>query len=335
MDKSNKILVTGAAGFIGFHLVNRLCKEGYDIIGIDNLNDYYDVSLKEARLIELKPHIDSKKFVFYEEDITNIQKLENFFKNNQINLVIHLAAQAGVRYSMENPHAYIQSNIVGFMNILECCRYHKVGKLIYASSSSVYGGNKKIPFSESDRVDSPISIYAATKKANELMAHTYSHLYGIYTIGLRFFTVYGPWGRPDMALYIFTKGILENKKIKIFNQGKHTRSFTYVDDVIESIYRLVNINSLALQKYSILNIGGENPIDLMNYVHLIEKFLNKKGKYKFLPIQQGDVEKTVADTKELGDLISYYPTTKVEDGIKNFIDWYLNYYKIKGDTRLT
>ena len=330
-----KILVTGAAGFIGFHLVNRLCKSGYDIIGIDNLNDYYDISLKEDRLNELKPHIDSKKFLFYKEDITDLKKLENLFKENHIDLIIHLAAQAGVRYSLENPHAYIQSNIVGFMNILECCRYHKIDKLIYASSSSVYGGNEKTPFSEDDRVDSPISIYAVTKKSNELMAYTYSHLYNITMIGLRFFTVYGPWGRPDMSPHIFTDNIINNKKIKIFNNGKHTRSFTYIDDIIESMYRLIDIDSLKFEKYLLLNIGGENPINLMDYISLIENTLSKKAKYEFLPRCYAEMDKTSADTKELSRLTGYSPTTKIEDGIELFLDWYLKYYKIKPYTQIT
>jgi len=328
MNKNKKILITGVAGFIGFHLVDRLCKEGYDIIGIDNLNDYYDIGLKEDRLNELKPHIDSKKFIFYKEDITALKNLENLFKDSQIDLVIHLAAQAGVRYSLENPHVYIQSNIVGFMNILECCRYHKVDRLIYASSSSVYGGNKKIPFSEDDRVDSPISIYAATKKSNELMAYTYSYLYNINMIGLRFFTVYGPWGRPDMSPHIFTDSIINNKKIKIFNNGKHARSFTYIDDIIESIYRLTDIDSLKLKKYLLLNIGGENPINLMDYVQLIEKSLSKKAKYEFLPRCYAEMDTTSADTQVLSDLIEYTPKTNIKDGIDRFIDWYLKYYRI-------
>jgi len=327
MHKDKKILVTGAAGFIGFHLVNRLCKAGYNVIGVDNINNYYDITLKEDRLNELKPHLNSKKFIFYKEDITTLKRLENLFKKNEIELVIHLAAQAGVRYSLENPHAYIQSNIVGFMNVLECCRHHKVHKLIYASSSSVYGGNKKSPFSENDRVDSPISIYAATKKSNELMAYTYSHLYNMNMIGLRFFTVYGPWGRPDMSPHIFTDNIINNNKIKIFNNGKHSRSFTYIDDIIESIYRLINADSSKIQRYLLLNIGGENSIKLMDYISLIENALHKKAKYEFLPRCYAEMDKTLADIKALSKIIDYYPKTKIKDGIHKFIDWYLKYYE--------
>ena len=327
MHKDKKILVTGAAGFIGFHLVNRLCKAGYNVIGVDNINNYYDITLKEDRLNELKPHLNSKKFIFYKEDITTLKRLENLFKKNEIELVIHLAAQAGVRYSLENPHAYIQSNIVGFMNVLECCRHHKVHKLIYASSSSVYGGNKKLPFSESDEVNSPVSIYAASKKSNELMAHTYSHLFGIKTIGIRFFTVYGPWGRPDMALYIFTKNIIDGKPLQIFNNGKHSRSFTYIDDIIESIYRLIGIPEGVLKPYSIFNIGGENAVQLMDYIFAIEDSLSLKGKYEFLPMQLGDVEKTVADLQKLEDIIGFSPKTDIKIGIDKFVDWFREYSK--------
>ena len=328
MNKNNKILVTGCAGFIGFHLVNRLCLEGYTVIGIDNINDYYDVDLKENRLKELNPHVKSGQFIFYKEDIVNLEKIEKLFKIDGINYVIHLAAQAGVRYSLENPHAYIQSNVVGFMNILECCRHNKINNLIYASSSSVYGGNKKIPFSEDDRVDSPISIYAATKKSNELMAYTYSHLYNINTIGLRFFTVYGPWGRPDMSPHIFTASILNNEKIKLFNNGEHTRSFTYIDDIIESIYRLIDSDELQLKKYLLLNIGGGDSIQLMDYIKLIEKSLSKQAKYDFLPRCYAEMEKTSASTNQLFDLTGYAPKIKIKEGIPRFVKWYLEYYNM-------
>jgi UDP-glucuronate 4-epimerase len=240
-----------------------------------------------------------------------------------------LAAQAGVRYSLENPHEYIRSNIQGFMNILECCRHNNVSKLIYASSSSVYGGNTKLPFSESDRVDNPVSIYAASKKSNELMAHTYSHLFGLNTIGLRFFTVYGPWGRPDMALNIFTKNIIEDKPLQIFNNGKHIRSFTYIDDIIESVFRLIDIQPDKLNRYSIFNIGGEDVIKLMDYISAIENSLSLKGKYEYLPLQLGDVEKTEVDSNNLREIIDFSPKTDIKIGIKKFVDWYNSYYEFE------
>ncbi len=327
MKKQKNILVTGAAGFIGYHLVNKLCSEGNKVFGLDNLNSYYNVNLKKNRLKELKPHIDSKSFIFFKVDIANLSDLEIIFKKNNIDLVINLAAQAGVRYSLENPHEYIRSNINGFMNILECCRNFCVDKVIYASSSSVYGGNKNLPFYEKDRVDNPLSIYATTKRANELMAYTYSHLYNLNTIGLRFFTVYGPWGRPDMALHIFTDNIINAKPLKIFNNGKHSRSFTYIDDIIESIYKLIYNDSLLIKKYSIFNIGGENPTNLMDYIVHIENTLSKKGIYEFLPLQKGDVEKTESDTSELYKTINFKPKTKIDVGIRKFVNWYLEYYK--------
>ena len=325
MNGKSKILVTGVAGFIGFHLTKRLCNEGYHVVGVDNLNDYYDVQLKKDRLTQLDLFIESGLFSFQKIDIADYTDLESIFDGDKIDVVINLAAQAGVRYSLKNPHEYIRSNVQGFMNVLECCRHNNVSKLIYASSSSVYGGNKKLPFSENDRVDNPVSIYAASKKSNELMAHTYSHLFGLNTIGLRFFTVYGPWGRPDMALNIFTKNIIEGKPLQIFNNGKHSRSFTYIDDIVESISRLVNSENFE-DKYSILNIGGENAIDLLNYISVIEDALSLKGKYEFLPMQLGDVEKTEADSSALSKMIDFYPTTDIKVGIKKFVDWYKGYY---------
>ena len=325
MNSKLKILVTGVAGFIGFHLTKRLCDEGYYVIGVDNLNDYYDVQLKKDRLAELDVFIESGLFDFQKIDIADLSDLEGIFNETKIDIVINLAAQAGVRYSLENPHEYIRSNVQGFMNILECCRYNNVSKLIYASSSSVYGGNVKLPFSESDRVDNPVSMYAASKRSNELMAHTYSHLFGLNTIGLRFFTVYGPWGRPDMALNIFTKNIIEGKPLQIFNNGKHSRSFTYIDDIVESISKLLNVDSFE-NKYSIFNIGGENAIDLMNYVSVIEGALSLKGTYDFLPMQLGDVEKTEADLQNLRKVIDFAPKTNIKTGIKKFVDWYRKYY---------
>jgi len=325
MNPKLKILVTGVAGFIGFHLTKRLCAEGHHVIGIDNLNDYYDVPLKKDRIAQLDVFIESGLFSFQKIDIADLSDLEKIFKEAKIDIVINLAAQAGVRYSLENPHEYIRSNVQGFMNVLECCRHHNVSKLIYASSSSVYGGNTKLPFSESDSVDSPISIYAASKKSNELMAHTYSHLFGLNTIGLRFFTVYGPWGRPDMALNIFTKNIIEGKPLQIFNNGKHRRSFTYIDDIIESVFRLVSLENYN-EKYSIFNIGGENSVSLMDYVSAIEDELSLRGTYDFLPMQLGDVEKTESDSDNLRKIIDFSPKTDIRFGIKKFVDWYTNYY---------
>ena len=325
MNSNLNILITGAAGFIGFHLTKRLCTEGHYVVGIDNLNDYYDVQLKKDRLKQLDTFVESGLFSFEKIDISNLPSLEKIFDNTKIDIVINLAAQAGVRYSLENPHEYIRSNVQGFMNILECCRHNNVNKLIYASSSSVYGGNKKLPFSENDRVDNPVSIYAASKKSNELMAHTYSHLFGLHTIGLRFFTVYGPWGRPDMALNIFTKNIIEGKPLQIFNNGKHIRSFTYIDDIVRSISKLLNLESVQ-NKYLILNIGGENAIDLMDYISVIESALSLKATYNFLPMQLGDVEKTEADSNSLRKMIDFYPKTNIQYGIKEFVKWYTSYY---------
>ena len=337
------ILVTGSSGFIGFHLSKRLLELGEKVIGYDNLNDYYDIKLKLARNDYLKnfSNIESYKYNFFKEDLENKEKLQDIFNKFDISIVVNLAAQAGVRYSLENPSAYIHSNIAGFGNILEMCRKHKVKHLIYASSSSVYGGNKKIPFSEKDSVDHPISIYATTKKANELMAHTYSNLYDLPTTGLRFFTVYGPWGRPDMAPFLFTKLILENKPIRIFNNGRMTRDFTYIDDIIESLIRVIKKVPKANKKfnykspeldtswapYRIFNIGNSQPTPLMEFINEIEKNLGIKAKKVFCEMQPGDVSCTAADTSELERWISFKPNTSIQKGISEFINWYKNFYK--------
>tara|TARA_A100001388_G_scaffold261007_1_gene229556 strand:- start:1332 stop:2354 length:1023 start_codon:yes stop_codon:yes gene_type:complete len=337
------ILVTGSSGFIGFHLSKRLLELGEKVIGYDNVNNYYDVKLKLARndYLENFAKNNSFKYNFFKEDIENKEKLQDIFNRYDINTVVNLAAQAGVRYSLENPSAYINSNINGFGNILEMCRQNKVKHLIYASSSSVYGGNKKIPFSEKDSVDHPISIYAATKKANELMAHTYSHLYDLPTTGLRFFTVYGPWGRPDMALFLFTKSIIENKPIRIFNNGKMTRDFTYIDDIIESLIRVIKKIPKANAKfnyanptlasswapYKIFNIGNSQPTPLMDFINEIEKNLGIEAKKDFCAMQPGDVSCTAADTSKLERWIGFKPNTPIKKGISEFINWYKNFYK--------
>tara|TARA_Y100001978_G_C23693353_1_gene436073 strand:+ start:659 stop:1681 length:1023 start_codon:yes stop_codon:yes gene_type:complete len=338
-----KILVTGCAGFIGYHLSKRLLKNGYHVVGLDNLNTYYDTDLKKARLNNLNEITKSAsyKFDFVLEDIKNSEALEKLFKNFNFKIVFNLAAQAGVRYSLENPASYINSNIVGFGNILEKCRYHNIKHLIYASSSSVYGGNKKQPFKEDHTVDHPISIYAASKKANELMAHTYSHLYKLPTTGLRFFTVYGPWGRPDMALYLFTKSILKGKPIQVFNRGDMVRDFTYIDDIVESLVRLIdkppinNINfdfqnpssSTSWAPYRIFNIGNSNPIPLMEFIKAIEDKLGIKAQKEFLEMQPGDVSSTYADTSSLEDWTGFKPNTSIKKGISEFVDWYKSFYK--------
>jgi UDP-glucuronate 4-epimerase len=334
-----KVLVTGAAGFIGFHLINRLLKEGIKVIGLDNINDYYDVNLKNSRLNILNAQ---GNFLFEKASLEDKDAVDNVFSKYSPNIVINLAAQAGVRYSLENPHAYIESNVVGFTNILEGCRHNKVEQLIYASSSSVYGANTSLPFSVHDNVDHPISLYAATKKANELMAHTYSHLYGIPTTGLRFFTVYGPWGRPDMALFLFTKSIINGEPIKVFNNGNMMRDFTYVDDIVESIFRLTlrspepNIEwdgkkpdpGTSYAPYKVYNIGNNNPVKLMDFINAIESKLGIDAKKEFLPLQAGDVPQTYADVEDLYNDIYFRPQTSIKDGIGKFVDWYLDYYKI-------
>lgn len=333
-----KVLVTGAAGFIGFSLSKRLLAEGFEVIGYDNLNDYYEVRLKEDRLSRLLSH---KNFRFIKGDLENKTALEGIFRDYAPSYVVNLAAQAGVRYSLENPRAYIDSNIIGFLNILECCRYFGVQHLVYASSSSVYGGNTKLPFSTSDAVDHPISLYAATKKSNELMAHTYSHLFRIPCTGLRFFTVYGPWGRPDMALFLFTKAIDEGKPIKVFNYGKMLRDFTYIDDIIEGVYRIMlripepaaagdaeaDRSVSAIAPYKVYNIGNNSPVELEHYIGVIENCLGKTAVKEYLPIQAGDVPETYADVDDLVRDVDFRPNTSIEDGIANFVKWYKGYYK--------
>tara|TARA_B100001287_G_C22614574_1_gene496885 strand:+ start:207 stop:1229 length:1023 start_codon:yes stop_codon:yes gene_type:complete len=336
------VLVTGAAGFIGFHLARKLINNGIDVIGFDNLNNYYDVKLKKDRIKILKNDaIKLKtKFYFFKGNLSYYNDLKIIFEKYRPNIIINLAAQAGVRFSIENPSSYIESNLVGFNNILECCRHYPINHLIYASSSSVYGGNTLLPFSEKHSVDHPVSLYAATKKSNELMAHSYSHLFNIPTTGLRFFTVYGPWGRPDMALYLFTKAILSNKPIKVFNHGKMIRDFTYIDDIIESIFLLMNIypeknNNFDTNKpdpsgswapYRILNIGNSEPIPLMKYINEIELSLDKKALIEYQDMQPGDVAITSADTSLLENLINYKPTTSVKKGVKIFVQWFRDYY---------
>tara|TARA_B100000212_G_scaffold342049_1_gene327352 strand:+ start:120 stop:1145 length:1026 start_codon:yes stop_codon:yes gene_type:complete len=337
-----KIIVTGAAGFIGFHLCKRLITDGFYVIGIDNLNSYYDLELKKARLNEIKKTLNSGKqrWIFIQADIENKEKIDEIFKEYRPNAVVHLAAQAGVRYSLENPITYLNSNLLGFGIILESCRQYSIKNLLYASSSSVYGGNTKTPFSEEDTVNHPVSLYAATKKANELMAHSYSHLYKISCTGMRFFTVYGPWGRPDMAPILFTKSILDKKPIQIFNYGKISRDFTYIDDAIESIMRLLkkpscpdlNFNkskpnpSSSWAPYMIINIGNSNSIPVLDFVNLLEKELGIEAIKEFIPMQPGDVKSTSANTDKLESWISFKPSTNIEIGIKNFVKWYLNYY---------
>lgn len=335
----SKVLVTGAAGFIGFNLSKKLLKLNHAVIGIDNLNDYYEVSLKENRLKEIK----NDNFSLYQIDLENRVAVSDVFVSEKPDIVINLAAQAGVRYSIENPHAYIDSNIVGFMNILESCRHNEVGHLIYASSSSVYGANTSLPFSTSDNIDHPLSLYAATKKANELMAHTYSSLYGIPTTGLRFFTVYGPWGRPDMALFKFTKNIIEGKPIDVYNNGDMMRDFTFVDDIVEAISRLVekkaNPNqewsgknpdpSSSYAPYKVYNIGNNSPVSLMEFIEAIEEKIGKKAIKNYMPLQAGDVPATYANVEDLYRDIDFRPQTSIKDGVGKFVDWYIDYYKVK------
>lgn len=330
------ILVTGAAGFIGYHLSEKLLARGDAVTGLDNLNDYYDVSLKEARLARL---VKQPAFHFIRADLQDRPAMEALFAQNHFDAVINLAAQAGVRYSLENPHTYIESNIVGFTNILECCRHHKIGHLVYASSSSVYGMNGAMPFSVHDNVDHPISLYAASKKANELMAHTYSHLFGIPTTGLRFFTVYGPWGRPDMALFLFTKAILAGEPIKVFNNGNMQRDFTYIDDIVEGIIRVTDKPATAnpdwdanypdpgtsSAPYRLYNIGNSKPVLLLDFIEAIETALGQTAQKELLPMQPGDVSATYADIEDLIADVDYQPQTPVQEGINNFIAWYLKY----------
>ena len=332
-----KILITGSAGFIGSHLSKKLIKQGHEVIGIDNINDYYDVTIKEDRL----KSIGTKNFTFYKINLEDDNAMNEVFTNEKPKVVINLAAQAGVRYSLENPRAYIDSNIVGFTNILECSRHHKVEHLIYASSSSVYGANTSKPFSTSDNIDHPLSLYAATKKSNELMAHTYSHLYNLPTTGLRFFTVYGPWGRPDMALFKFTKAIANDEEIDVYNHGNMMRDFTYVDDIVEAISRLIKKPaqpntewsgenpdpSSSYAPYKIYNIGNNSPVRLMEFVEAIENKLGKKSKKNYMDLQPGDVPETYANVDDLFKNIDFKPETTIQDGVNQFVDWYLDYYK--------
>ena len=332
-----KVLVTGIAGFIGFHVAKRLLDEGYDVVGFDNLNDYYEVQLKIDRLKELQvEELDNKwisrnsKLKFVKADLLEKDVLVNLFSNEQFGYVVHLAAQAGVRYSLDAPQKYIDSNITGFLNILECCRNYPVRHLVFASSSSVYGLNSKIPFSTEDRTDSPISLYAASKKSNELMAHTYSHLFKIPTTGLRFFTVYGPWGRPDMAMHLFTEAIFQGKSIKVFNDGNMSRDFTYINDIVESINRLlIFVPNDDKTQFNLFNIGNNKPEKLIDFIEEIENATRLIAVKEYLPIQPGDVERTFADVKSLIEYIDYKPITSIKEGVENFVNWYKKYHKIK------
>lgn len=349
-----KILITGTAGFIGYHLASKIIGEGYEVIGLDNINDYYDVNLKLSRLKNMgieKPQIKEAKliqsklypnFKFIKTNLEEKERLFELFKKEKFDKVCNLAAQAGVRYSLENPYAYINSNVIGFLNILEACRHNRVKHLVYASSSSVYGLNENMPFSVMDNVDHPISLYAASKKSNELMAHTYSHLYGLPTAGLRFFTVYGPWGRPDMALFLFTKAILDNKPIDIYNHGKMQRDFTYIDDIVDGILHVIenqpkgNPNwtgknpdpSSSVAPYRLYNIGNSSPVKLMDFIAAIEEKLGITAKKNYLPMQPGDVPATWANVDGLKEDFNYCPKTSIEQGVDKFIEWYLSYYKI-------
>lgn len=336
----SKILVTGAAGFIGFHVSKKLIDLGFEVYGIDNLNAYYDVRLKLDRLKELGIDTQSELFMrqqevksgsnenfrFSQMDLVDEHRLDNLFLKEKFVAVINLAAQAGVRYSIENPKAYIQANVVGFMNILEACRSNQIKHLIYASSSSVYGNQQKVPFSEKDRVDHPISLYAATKKSNELMAHVYSHLYGLKTTGLRFFTVYGPWGRPDMAPFLFTKAILSETPIKVFNNGDLMRDFTYIEDIVKGIIEVL-ITDKIQENYNIYNIGNNTPVKLLDFIQAVELACNKKAQLDFYPMQDGDVYQTFADIEDLKAVTGYIPKVKINEGIQEFVNWYKAYFK--------
>lgn len=335
-----KILLTGVAGFIGHVVAERLLKSGNEVVGIDNMNNYYDVELKNARLNKLT---EFKKFTYEKTDLSDLESILNLFKNHSPKYVINLAAQAGVRYSIENPQAYMDSNMQGFLNILEACRKYPVEHLIYASSSSVYGGNKIAPFSTDHNVDHPVSLYAATKKSNELMAHTYSHLYGIPTTGLRFFTVYGPWGRPDMAYFSFTKDIIEGNPIKVFNHGKMERDFTYIDDIVEGIVKLIpyapqsnpewdeaaDSTSESFAPYKIYNIGNNKPVQLIKFINVLEEKIGKEAVKVYMDMQPGDVHRTYADVSDLERDIGFKPSTSIEEGLGKFVDWYKEYYNVK------
>ena len=336
-----KVLVTGAAGFIGMHCIERLLARGDHVVGIDNLNDYYDVALKDSRLSRIADHA---AFRFHRVSIEDKEAMAGIFAEEKPDRVIHLAAQAGVRYSLENPHAYIDANLQGFMNILEGCRHNDVAHLAYASSSSGYGGNAQMPFSEHHSVDHPVSLYAATKKANELMAHTYSHLYGLPTTGLRFFTVYGPWGRPDMALFLFTDAIRNGRPIDVFNQGAMVRDFTYIDDIVEGVIRVLDKTATpdpdfdpmnpdpgtSTAPFRVFNIGNGNPTPLMDYIGALEDALGMTAEKNMMPMQPGDVPATSADTSELLDWVGFAPNTNVRDGVQRFVDWYIRYYGSNG-----
>lgn len=343
MPQSNqieKILITGVAGFIGYHLAESLIKKGYCVVGIDNINDYYAVDLKYGRLNELginredaeqfNQKVDSKihqdKMIFYRMNLEDQEQLPQLFNQYSFSTVVNLAAQAGVRYSIENPMAYGQSNLMGFLNLLECCRHTKVNRLLYASSSSVYGNSSDVPFSTIQNVDNPISLYAATKKANELMAHAYSHLYQIQTIGLRFFTVYGPWGRPDMAMFLFTDAILNNQPLKVFNNGDLSRDFTYIDDIIQGIERIIE-NQNQKEIYQLYNIGNSEPVQLMKFINEIEKSTGLTAQLEMMPMQAGDVNQTWANVDDLKDKFDYQPNYPVETGVANFVKWYKEYYQ--------
>ena len=327
-----KVLLTGVAGFIGYHVALKLLARGDTVIGVDNLNDYYDVSLKQARSDSIQAHTNAKNFKFFKLDLAENMATQQLFADEKPDSVIHLAAQAGVRYSLENPHAYISSNIVAFTNILEACRAIKPQHLVYASSSSVYGGNTKLPFSETDSVDHPVSLYAATKKANELMAHTYSHLFGLPTTGLRFFTVYGPWGRPDMSPFLFADAIINNRPIKVFNHGDMLRDFTYIDDIVEGVIRVLDkpatpsVNMGA--PYRLFNIGNNQPEKLMDFIDLLESAIGKTALKEFLPMQAGDVKATYADTSALEAWVGFKPYTPLNEGVEKFVNWYRQFYSI-------
>jgi UDP-glucuronate 4-epimerase len=334
-----KLLVTGAAGFIGMTTSLRLLARGDEVVGLDNLNDYYDVRLKQDRLARLQPNA---AFRFVKMDVADREGMQRLFAEERFDRVIHLAAQAGVRYSLKNPHAYVDSNLVGFVNVLEGCRHSGVQHLAYASSSSVYGGNTHMPFSVHDSVDHPVSLYAATKKANELMAHTYSHLYGLPTTGLRFFTVYGPWGRPDMALFLFTKAILEGRPIDVYNHGRMQRDFTYVDDIAEGVIRVTDRiaapdvaydparpdPATSSAPYRVFNIGNHQPVPLMDFIACIERSLGREATKNFMPLQDGDVPATFADVQALQDWVGFSPATSIEAGIARFVEWYRAYYRV-------
>ncbi len=337
--KTAPVLVTGAAGFIGYHVARRLLERGETVVGLDNLNAYYDVRLKRARLAQLKPF---KAFRFQKLDLVNRKGMAALFARHKFRRVVHLAAQAGVRYSLVNPHAYTDSNVVGFVNVLEGCRHAKAEHLVYASTSSIYGGNTRMPFSVRDNVDHPLSLYAATKKANELMAHTYAHLYGVPCTGLRFFTVYGPWGRPDMALFLFTKAILAGRPIEVFNHGRMKRDFTYIDDIVEGVVRALDRPATSdpawsgempnpatsSAPYRLYNIGNHQPVELLRMIELLEQALGKPAKKTFLPMQAGDVPATYADVQNLIEDVGFKPDTPLEEGIRRFVEWYRTYYRV-------